>query len=61
MAAAFRPGNEAAGVLGRTAVADLAIAARYGCQLDAIVREVQLIKVLRMATDDVCVEAAATS
>ena len=31
----------AAGVLGRTAVVDLAIAAHYGSQLDAIAREVQ--------------------
>ena len=31
----------AAGVLGRTAVVDLAIAAHYGTQLDAIAREVQ--------------------
>jgi hypothetical protein len=31
----------AAGVLGRTAVIDLAIAAQYGDQLDAIAREVQ--------------------
>jgi uncharacterized alkaline shock family protein YloU len=33
--------HAAAGVLGRTAVVDLAIAARYGGQLDAIAREVQ--------------------
>lgn len=33
--------HAAAGVLGRTAVVDLAIAARYGAQLDAIAREVQ--------------------
>jgi uncharacterized alkaline shock family protein YloU len=31
----------AAGVLGRTAVVDLAIAAQYGTQLDAIAHEVQ--------------------
>jgi uncharacterized alkaline shock family protein YloU len=33
--------HAAAGVLGRTAVVDLAIAAHYGTQLDAIAREVQ--------------------
>jgi uncharacterized alkaline shock family protein YloU len=33
--------HAAAGVLGRTAVVDLAIAAHYGSQLDAIAREVQ--------------------
>jgi uncharacterized alkaline shock family protein YloU len=33
--------HAAAGVLGRTAVVDLAIAAHYGVQLDAIAREVQ--------------------
>jgi uncharacterized alkaline shock family protein YloU len=33
--------HAAAGVLGRTAVVDLAIAAQYGTQLDAIAREVQ--------------------
>ena len=33
--------HAAAGVLGRTAVIDLAIAAQYGDQLDAIAREVQ--------------------
>ncbi len=33
--------HAAAGVLGRTAVVDLAIAAEYGAQLDAIAREVQ--------------------
>ncbi len=35
------PAENAAGVLGRTAVVDLAIAAQYGTQLDAIAREVQ--------------------
>ena len=33
--------HAAAGVLGRTAVVDLAIAAQYGSQLDAIARQVQ--------------------
>jgi uncharacterized alkaline shock family protein YloU len=33
--------NAAVGVLGRTAVVDLAIAVQYGDQLDAIAREVQ--------------------
>ena len=33
--------HAAVGVLGRTAVVDLAIAARYGTQLDAIARQVQ--------------------
>jgi uncharacterized alkaline shock family protein YloU len=36
-----RHSHAAAGVLGCTAVVDLAIAARYGAQLDAIAREVQ--------------------
>jgi uncharacterized alkaline shock family protein YloU len=33
--------NAAVGVLGRTAVVDLAIAVDYGDQLDAVAREVQ--------------------
>ena len=33
--------HAAAGVLGRTAVIDLAIAVQYGDQLDAVAREVQ--------------------
>jgi uncharacterized alkaline shock family protein YloU len=42
--------HAAAGVLGRTAVVDLAIAAHYGGQLDAIAREVQQRAIAELRT-----------
>jgi uncharacterized alkaline shock family protein YloU len=42
--------HAAAGVLGRTAVVDLAIAAHYGTQLDAIARQVQQRAIAELRT-----------
>ena len=42
--------HAAAGVLGRTAVVDLAIAAQYGTQLDAIARQVQQRAIAELRT-----------
>ena len=42
--------HAAAGVLGRTAVVDLAIAAQYGARLDAIAREVQQRAIAELRT-----------